>query len=270
MKKELRGIAHGFNRRVGSFNAYDVNGYRFHTHAYTTGRANRKTTNSGVLCEGEDKLHYYGRVEAIYELNYGFGKGLNPVVFKCHWFDPLRVRRDPTIGLVEVERSSVYAGNDVYILATQAFQVFYLPYACKNPRKRLLPWDVVITVPPHNRPSLPNRDDYRVLDPLRDDSEFYQEGGLPGTFSINLPNVVDDGEEDGDADMEETPELVEVEEVLNQDDVTLLERFHAGLDTEVPQGPPPGSVEGWWCGEDDSDDEDYCPIDNPNGDDTGY
>ena len=108
MKPELRNIARGFTYTVSSFNAYDVNEYRFHTHEYTTGRANRKTINSGVLCEGSDGLHYYGRVEGIYELNYGFGKGLNPVVFKCHWLDPHRVRRDPGIGLVEVERSSVY------------------------------------------------------------------------------------------------------------------------------------------------------------------
>jgi len=69
-----------------------VNGYRFHTHEYTQRKANRKTINSGVVCEGSDKLQYYGRVEGIYELPYGFGKGLDPVVFKCHWFDPHRVK----------------------------------------------------------------------------------------------------------------------------------------------------------------------------------
>ena len=137
MKPELRNIAHGFSHSVNSFHAYDVNGYRFHTHEHTTNRGNRKIINSGVLCEGSDKRHYYGRVEAIYELNYGFGKGLDPVVFKCNWLDPRRVRRDPKIGLVEVERSSKYSGDDVYILATQAFQVFYLPYPCKNPAKHL-------------------------------------------------------------------------------------------------------------------------------------
>jgi hypothetical protein len=152
MKSELRKIARGFDHSLEAFNSYDVNGYRFQTHKYTTSRPNAKTINSGVVCQGDDGLHYYGRVEGIYELNYGFQKGLNPVVFKCHWFDPRRVRRDPEIGLVEVERNSVYKGEDVYILATQAFQVFYLPYACKNPTKRLHGWDVVMKVPSHNRP----------------------------------------------------------------------------------------------------------------------
>ena len=200
MKSELRKIARGFDHSVEAFNSYDVNGYRFQTHQYTTSRPNAKTINSGVVCQGDDGLHYYGRVEGIYELNYGFHKGLNPVVFKCHWFDPRRVRRDPEIGLVEVERNSVYKGEDVYILATQAFQVFYLPYACKNPAKRLHGWDVVMTVPSRNRPPPPNKDDYRRVDPSTKNVEFYQEEGLPGHFTIGLPTiddmVVDDEQED--------------------------------------------------------------------------
>nr|XP_051220210.1 uncharacterized protein LOC127337562 [Lolium perenne] len=180
MNPLLRKIARGFNHSVDSFNSYDVNGYRFQTHQYTTSRPNKKTINSGVVCQGDDGLHYYGRVEGIYELNYGFDKGLNPVVFKCHWFDPRRVRRDPEIGLVEVERSSVYKGEDVYILATQAFQVFYLPYACRNPTKRLHGWDVVMTVPSRIRPPPPNKDDYRRETPQQGLVDFYQEEGLPG------------------------------------------------------------------------------------------
>ena len=95
MRSELRKIAKSFSHTVSTYNSYDVNGYRFQTHEYTINRPNKKTINSGVVCQGDDGLHYYGRVEGIYELNYGFGKGLNPVVFKCHWFDPHRVRRDP-------------------------------------------------------------------------------------------------------------------------------------------------------------------------------
>jgi hypothetical protein len=124
-----------------------------------------------------DGLHYYGRVEGIYELNYGFGKGLNPVVFKCHWFNPQRVKQTPEIGLVEVERSSVYAGDDVYILATQNFQVFYLPYPCRNPKKRLQGWDVMIKVPTHNRPPKPDQDDYCRLDPRHMMVSFFRRKG---------------------------------------------------------------------------------------------
>jgi hypothetical protein len=271
MTFELRKFANGFNHSVTEFNSYDVNGYRFHTHAYTTSRANRKTINSGVLCEGSDGLHYYGRVEGIYELDYGFGKGLNPVVFKCHWLDPRRVRRDPSIGLVEVYRSSVYEGDDVYILATQAFQVFYLPYPCKNPAKRLQGWDVVMTVPTRKRPPLPNSDDYRLLETSTNEDVIYQEGGLPGNFTIDL-TIDDDMEVDDEAaGMEEDTPHDEVQVVENEQDVSLLERFKAGLDINDPQGPPPGYVpDDWLFGDPDSNDETCGPIVGNNAMDTGY
>jgi hypothetical protein len=271
MRLELRQIARGFTSPVNAFDAYDVNGYRFHTHEYTERRANRKTTNSGVLCEGSDGLHYYGRVEGIYELNYGFGKGLNPVVFKCQWLDPRRVKRKPEIGLVEVERSSVYEGDDVYILATQAFQVFYLPYPCKNPKKRLQGWDVVITVPTHNRPPKPDQDDYRRLDPSTYDGEFFQEEGLPGKFTINLAtddDMVVDGEEHDEVEAEDIVDDV-VEEVQNAQDLTLLERFHAGLDEDEPTIPPPDFLPDYWWGGD-SDDEASGPSVVPGDLETGF
>ncbi|KAK1609297.1 hypothetical protein QYE76_032970 [Lolium multiflorum] len=249
MKSELRKIARGFDHSLEAFNSYDVNGYRFQTHKYTTSRPNAKTINSGVVCQGDDGLHYYGRVEGIYELNYGFQKGLNPVVFKCHWFDPRRVRRDPEIGLVEVERNSVYKGEDVYILATQAFQVFYLPYACRNPTKRLHGWDVVMTVPSRNRPPPPNKDDYRRVDPSAKSVEFYQEEGLPGHFTIALPTiddmVVDDEQEDAGMDGDNAED--EAEDVCAPEDLSLLEAFRAGIDLDA-DGPPPGFI------------DDYCSF----------
>jgi hypothetical protein len=211
-------------------------------------------------------------VEHIYELNYGFGKGHNPVVFKCHWFDPNRVKRKPDIGWVEVERSSVYAGSDVYILATQAFQVFYLSYPCKKPSKRLQGWDVVITVPTRGRPPLPNTDDYRI-DSSRYDADFFQEEGLPGNFTINLEideDMVVDDEEDKAAHMEEDTPQDEVEEVKNQHDVTLLERFHQGLDLDDPAGPPLDYVPDYWWGNLDSDDETLDPRVDHSDIDTGY
>ena len=269
MNPDLRKIAKGFSSPVNAFDAYDVNGYRFHTHEYTQRRANRKTINSGVVCEGSDKLQYYGRVEGIYELPYGFGKGLDPVVFKCHWFDPHRVRQKPEIGWVEVERSSVYTGDDVYILATQAFQVFYLPYPCKNPKKRLQGWDVVITVPTHNRPPKPDEEDYRRLDPSTYDGEFFQEEGLPGNFTINLPTdddmVVE--EEDDAQDVEEEDDVVE--EVENAQDLTLLARFQAGLDTDESTEPPLGYMPDYW-GEPDSDDEACGPLVVRDDQETGF
>ena len=38
-------------------------------------------------------------------------------VFKCHWFDPSIVRWTPNVVLVEIRQSSVFPGDDVYIVA---------------------------------------------------------------------------------------------------------------------------------------------------------
>jgi hypothetical protein len=154
------------------------------------------------------------------------------------------VKQKPKIGWVEVERSSIYAGDDVYILATQAFQVFYLPYMCKNPKKRLQGWDVVITVSIHGRPPLLDKDDY-CIDTLRYDTEFFQEEGLPGKFTIKLEideDMVIEDEEDKVAHMEEDTPQDEVEEVKNQHHLPLLEKFYQSLDLDAPFGPPPDYV----------------------------
>ncbi|XP_062198852.1 uncharacterized protein LOC133901518 [Phragmites australis] len=88
MSADLRQVADGCAYRVRSFKAYDVNGYRFHTASHEQSRPNRRTTNTGVFTPGLDGAEYYRRIEEIYELNFDGSKPLNPVIFKCHWFDP--------------------------------------------------------------------------------------------------------------------------------------------------------------------------------------
>ena len=92
---ELRQVANSCAYRVKSFGAYDVNGYRFHTTRHEQSRLNRRTTNSGVFTLGDDVLEYYGRIEEIYKLMLHGSKPLNPVIFKCHWFDSQVVRQTP-------------------------------------------------------------------------------------------------------------------------------------------------------------------------------
>jgi hypothetical protein len=82
MRKDLKPIAKGFRVSAKTLNVYDVNGYRFHTHSYTQNQPNKKTINSGVLCNGEDGVHYYVRVEEIFQLDYGSDIKHHPVIFK--------------------------------------------------------------------------------------------------------------------------------------------------------------------------------------------
>jgi hypothetical protein len=179
MSAKLRQVADGFAYRVRSYSVYDVNGYRFCTTSYEASRPNRKTTNTGVFTPGLDGVEYYGRIEEIYELSFHGSKPLNPIIFKCHWFDPEITRWTySNLGLVEIQQDSVLPGDNVYIVAQQAIQVYYLPYACQT-KEHLKGWYVVHKVSPHGKVPIPNDEDYN-LDPNTYDGEFFQEEGLEG------------------------------------------------------------------------------------------
>ena len=211
-----------------------------------------------MFTPGDDGLEYYGRIEEIYELTFHGSKPLKPVIFKCHWFDPHAVRRTPNLGLVRVQQASVYTGDDVYIVAQQATQVYYLSYPCKTD-DRLTGWDVVYKVSPHGKVPIPNNEDYNI-DPNTYDGEFFQEDGLEGHFEIDLTGVIemevhdDEMVDDEDAD----------EEVRNAKDLELLERLQLGDDNEDEIPPLEHGLE--LLDLRDSDDETYDPA-NPDEDD---
>ena len=216
MSAELRQVANGFAYRVRKFSGYDVNGYRFRTTSYDKSRPNRKTTCSGVFTPGLDNVDYFGRIEEIYELNFYGSKPLTPVIFKCHWFDPQVTRQTHSnLGIVEIRQDSTLTGDDVYIVAQQATQVYYLPYACQT-KQHLKGWDVVYKVSPHAKLPVPNDEDYN-LDPDTYDGEFFQEDGLEGQFEIDLTEAIG---------MEVDIEMVvddEDDEVQNENDLEILE-----------------------------------------------
>lgn len=208
----------GFRSRVQTFNAYDVNGYRFRTRSHEESQPARKTTCSGVRTPGTNGLDYYGIVEEIYELHYEGMEEPRPVVFKCHWFDPKKVRRQDDIGQLEIRQDSVYRGEDVYIVAQQATQVYYLPWACSQD-KRLKGWSLVNLVSPRGKAPAPNDDDYN-FDPTADSGEFYQPEGLTGKLVIDIDSLID---------LEVDNEVDEDEGELVQDpkDILMLERWMA-------------------------------------------
>lgn len=251
MTPELRQVANGCAYRVMSYSGYDVNGYRFHTRRHEQSRPNRRTTNSGVCTTTDDGVEYFGIIEEIYELSFHGCKPLKPVIFKCHWFDPEEVRRTPNVGLVEIRRSSVYSGDDVYIVAQQATQVYYLSYPCKTDQ-RLVGWDVVYKVSPHGKLPVPNNEDYNI-DPNTYDGEFFQEDGLQGGFEIDLTGVigmeVDDDETIDDGD--------DGDDVYDANDLKLLENLQLGLDDNDDIPPSDHGVD---LDMRDSDDETPEPV----------
>jgi hypothetical protein len=115
MSAELRQDADGCAYRVRSFTGYDVNGYRFHLRSLEERRPNRRTTNTGVFTPGIDGVKYYGRIEEIYELTFHGCIPPNPVIFKCHWFDPKVTKRDPNIGVVEILSFSLFLTTSFHL-----------------------------------------------------------------------------------------------------------------------------------------------------------
>ena len=70
--------------------------------------------------------------------------------------------------------------------------------------------------------------------------------------------VIDDEQEE-DAGMEEDNAEYEAEDVCDNEDLSLLEAFKAGLDLD-PNGPPPGFIDDYWFAEPDGNDETCGPI----------
>jgi hypothetical protein len=248
MSDELKQVARGFRSRVDTFTVYDVNGYRFRTRSYEESRPTRKTTCTGVRTPGINNLDYYGIVEEIYELHFEGTKQLKPVVFKCHWFDPNTARRADDIGQVEIRQDSVYTGEDVYIVAQQATQVYYLPWACQKDES-LKGWYLVHLVSPRGKAPVPNDDDYN-FDLTADSGEFYQPEGLKGRLSIDIDSLMG-MEVDNDIDEDEG------EVVQDPKDIMMLERWRARRDRVVQDDGG---------GEDSGDDEDL-DFDNIDSDD---
>jgi hypothetical protein len=169
------------------------------------------------------------------------------VIFKCHWFDPQVTRQTHSnLGIVEIRQDSTLPGDDLYIVAQQATQVYYLPYACET-KEHLKGCDVVYKVSPHDKLPVPNNEDCN-LDPDTYDGEFFQEDGLEGLFEIDLTEAIR---------MEVDIEMVvdeEDDEVQNENDLVILE----GNDINDELAPSYG-VDYEMI---DSDDESYDPA-NP-------
>ncbi|KAK1679455.1 hypothetical protein QYE76_040303 [Lolium multiflorum] len=230
MTDELRCVSQGFNRRVHTHEKYDVNGYRFHTEFHQKNRPNAKTINTGVYTRGADDLDYYGRLQKVYELTFNNANiELKLFVFKCHWFDPHGgMRSTPSIGLVEVRPTTTYSGADVYVVAHQTKQVYYLSYPCQN--EELMGWEVVFQVSPHGKLPIPSEDDYNNIDPVTYEGIFYQEEEQFGDLQIDI------GLQDLHNDVQ-----MRGETVVDLKDIAMLTKRHANKDNIVETQPEPNA-----------------------------
>ncbi|GKC60371.1 putative transposase-associated domain-containing protein, partial [Tanacetum coccineum] len=157
---------------------YFVNGYKFHTLKHGDGWV---THNSGVCVKGstynEFEFDYYGLLVEVLEVNYCDSNGRCVVVlFKCDWFEPIQgVRVNRKHNLVDIRYKSKGCQNDLFILASQAEQVYYAPYPSMT--KDLKDWWVVVkaTLRSINEVTQCSSD---VVDDNVDVEEFFQENEM--------------------------------------------------------------------------------------------
>jgi len=162
----LISLAWGPESNAISWHKYFINGYKFHTEAWTRGK---KTTNSGVYVKGvteggEDD--FYGVIQHIFELEY-HGLSHKVALFYCQWFDPKRNRGtkvNPNYDIVDIKMNRKYDRYDPFIIAQKAIQVYYVPYPdmCTNKRG----WCAVIKTKPRGRVEV---DDIVEDTPYQDD-----------------------------------------------------------------------------------------------------
>ena len=96
----------------------------------------------GSVYDG-NSTDYYGNLTEVLELNYLNGRKV--MLFRCHWFDTRSgVKVDKKTQLVMVDVKSRLNTDDVFVLASQATQVLYVP-SVVNPRAH---WYSVVTTRP--------------------------------------------------------------------------------------------------------------------------
>ncbi|CAM8992321.1 unnamed protein product [Rhodiola kirilowii] len=127
-------------RLITPFKACICNGYKFKCGDLTK----LTSSSSGVLVQGSCYTNlldnYYGRLQEVVRVNYE--AGYQVILFKCHWFDTSEKHRMmDRNGVVTVDVKSRLRSDDIFILASQASQVYYAPNVV-NPRST---WYTVVT-----------------------------------------------------------------------------------------------------------------------------
>lgn len=146
----LHHLAYGPKRKVHTWPIYFVNGFKFHTEEWSVGK---KTINCGLCVKGDDEgveeNYYYGIVKEILQVEYLGEPTKQLVLFNCEWFDIVAnngMKIQHQYGIVEVHRRRRYSKYDPFIIATNAIQVYYVPYPEKLKEK--VDWWVAIKTKP--------------------------------------------------------------------------------------------------------------------------
>nr|XP_017233132.1 PREDICTED: uncharacterized protein LOC108207183 [Daucus carota subsp. sativus] len=152
--EQLQHLLQGPTSYVISYKRCKVNGYSF----------NLGRSSSGVLvkgsCYGDSESNYYGTLQEVLKVTYCGGNQV--ILFKCQWYDHIRGVKKDKNGVLLIDLNSKLKGNDVYILASQATQVYYAP-SVKNPDSNI---HTIITCRPQ---VLSGKTNIANMEPLQED-----------------------------------------------------------------------------------------------------
>ncbi|KAA0035027.1 hypothetical protein E5676_scaffold155G00610 [Cucumis melo var. makuwa] len=138
-------LAMGPSFDVRCYNGCIVGGLRFHTAELDS---RRTIQNSGVMVIGESDAsgtcdnNFYGVMDEVLYVQYRLG--INVCLFKCRWYDidvNKSQRTHVEVGYKSLNTSRFWYVEEPVILATQAYQVFYV-----NDPKNGSNWKVVQVV----------------------------------------------------------------------------------------------------------------------------
>lgn len=215
--------------KVESYKTCKCNGYKF-----ACANLNELTSsNSGVVVIGtsynENCENNYGRLEEVLKLYYRNGHEV--VVFKCHWFDHTRHVKVDRNRMTTVDVKSKLNAEDVFVLASQAHQVYYAPNIA-NPKSS---WYTVLTTKrrqvdesvTNKEKNTSNEDAFqnessnassshveRVI--VRDPTNFF----IDLTMFENNHSMQDYEEEQNDEERHESENDMTIEEHSDNDDLT--------------------------------------------------
>lgn len=239
VNEQLKVLAFGPLNKVKSYHGYFVNGYKFHTVTHCDGRV---TQNSGVCVKGacydEHESDYYGLLEEILEVEYhDASERCVVVMFKCHWFDPVRgVRVNHKHNMVDVKQKSKGCIDDPFIIASQAQQVYYTPYPSTT--RDFKDWSAVVKTKARGVYELAERVT-QVDDENVEEEQFYQENErlicMADTNDDNGPicleqgevEVIDNNTYEDDVDGEEGAEVDVYSNESEDTDFELSDHYHS-------------------------------------------
>ena len=169
----LKWLARGPREQATSFSGYVINNIQFNTEDCENSRQ-----NSDISIEAETlykssasdkkqvvgKVFCYGVIKDIILLDY---HTIRVPIFKCDWTNIVNgVKVDDEFTLVNLHQGQNQFANDLFILASQAKQVFY---SRENDTSN---WYVVLQAPPKNFDELDMYDEISHMSTPQDLSRF--------------------------------------------------------------------------------------------------